>query len=79
MTKQVELNQRAYNDNYREEMEREHHGKVALMHDGEVVHILNDSDDAYTVGVNQYGQGGFSIVHIGMTPTHLGVVGSLVT
>lgn len=78
MTNQVELNQKAYNDNHREEMERDHHGKVALMHDGEIVHILNDSDDAYTVGVNQYGVGEFSIVLIGAAPTHLGIVGTLV-
>ena len=47
---QVRHNYDAYNERYRADLEQSHWGKTAIMHDGEVVLILNDSDDAYTVG-----------------------------
>ena len=75
---QVRQNYDAYNEHYRADLEQTHWGKTAVMHDGEVVLILNNSDDAYTVGQKQYGVGNFSIVRIGAPPTRLGVVGTLI-
>ena len=36
-------------------MESKHPGKIALMHEGEVANIFNDSGDAHTIGVEKYG------------------------
>ncbi len=71
MPDQVRINQDIYDTKLKEEMERDHLGKVALMHDGEVVHILDSMDDAYEVGTRLYGLGNFSIVKIGQKPVRL--------
>lgn len=68
---EAEENYRAYESNFKEKLEREQPGKVALMHNKEVVIILNDFDDAYMVGEREYGLGNFSIVEIGKRPTRL--------
>lgn len=64
-------NYEAYQSNFKDELEREHSGKVALMHAKEVIMILNDFDDAYMVGEKDYGLGNFSIVEIGKRPIRL--------
>lgn len=71
MSDQVEANYAAYVAKYQNEMERNHPGKIALMHDEEIVMVLNDFGDAYTVGEKDYGLGNFSIVEIGKRPTRL--------
>ena len=57
----------------KEEIEAGHLGKTALLHDGEVVAIYNDSGDAYTIGREKYGLGNFSTQTIGEKPIHLGI------
>ncbi len=57
----------------KEELEAEHLGKTALLHDGKVVAIYNDSGDAYTIGREKYGLGNFSTQTIGEKPIHLGI------
>ena len=59
-------------------MEAKNFGRVALMHDGKVIHVLNDSGDAYTVGVAEYGLGNFYIQRIGDKPIDLGIHGLFV-
>ncbi len=65
-------NRAAYNA-IKEEMEAEHFGRAALLHDGEVVEIYNDSGDAYAIGCEKFGLGNFSIEKIGEPPISLGV------
>ena len=62
---------------HREELEREHPGRVALMHDGEVEAIYNDEQDAYQIGVEKHGLGNFSLQVIGEEPVSLGFIGAL--
>ena len=72
MNSQLVKNRAAYNA-IKEEMEAEHFGRAALLHDGEVVEIYNDSGDAYAIGCEKFGLGNFSIEKIGEPPISLGV------
>ncbi len=72
---QVEVDHAAYNEKYRQAMEREHFGRVALMHQGEVVGVYNDMGDAYSIGCEKYGLGNFSMKRIGQRPARLGSLG----
>ncbi len=74
---QARSNYEAYKARHREALEREHTGRVALMHDAEVVAIYNDEQDAYQIGVEKYGLGNFSLQVIGAEPISLGFVGAL--
>lgn len=69
---QVEMNHRAYLDRHRH-LEDERSGEFALMHDGEVIAIYDDLEIAFRVGVDRFGDGGFSIEEIGAQPFRLGV------
>ena len=71
---QVESNHKIYNEQYRHEMERDHSGRVALMHDGEIVGIYDDDDRAYWDGCKKYGLGNFSLEWIGAEPVRLGIL-----
>ena len=72
MDSQFEVNRDAY-ESMRERLEAEHFGRVALLHDGELVALYNDSGDAYEIGCEKYGLGGFSIEKIGEPPISLGI------
>lgn len=74
-TPQVEVDHAAYNEKYRKDMEREHFGRVALMHRGEVVGVYNDMGDTYSIGCEKYGLGNFSMKRIGQRPAQLGSLG----
>ncbi len=49
-----------------------HMGRTALLHEGELVAIYNDSDDAYQIGVEKFGAGKFSVQKFGEAPKSLG-------
>ena len=70
---QLEANERAYEKNYREQLERDHHGKTALMHDGKVVEVYDDPNDLYLTGYERWGLGGFSMKEVGQKPLELGI------
>ena len=72
-TEEVLLNQEAYDEKWRADLERDHRGQIALMHDRELVAVYNDEADAYTTGEHFFGLGKFSLVRIGETPAHLGI------
>ncbi len=72
MNSQLHKNRAAYIA-IKEEMEAEHFGRAALLHDGEIVEIYNDSGDAYAIGCEKFGLGNFSIENIGEPPISLGV------
>lgn len=73
-TTQVHRNHAAYNENFREKLERDHPGCVALMHKCEVVGIYDNHSAAYWVGCERYELGNFSIEWIGARPAHLGII-----
>lgn len=50
----------------------EHAGRTALLHDGKLVAVYNDSGDAYQVGVEKFGAGNFSVQTFGEAPKSLG-------
>ncbi len=64
-------NRKTYNA-MRAELEREHYGRIALLHDGELVSIYNDWWDAYVIGHERFGEGCFSTKAIGAPPASLG-------
>lgn len=69
---QVEINHQAYLDNYRN-LEDEHSGQFALMHDGEIIgELYDDPEQAFRDGIQKYGEGEFSVKEIGAQPVRLG-------
>ena len=62
---------------YLEQEERlivEHLGKVALFHDGDLVEIYDDMDQAYDAGCEKFGLGHFSVEVVGQKPASLGIL-----
>ena len=57
----------------RVQLEAQHMGQTALLHEGKVVDVYNDTGDAYKVGCDKYGLGHFTIQVIGARPIHLGI------
>ena len=52
-------------------MERDHSGRIALMHDGVVAGIFDEDNAAHWDGCNKYGLGNFSLEWIGAEPLRL--------
>lgn len=74
MPGQAQSNFEVYVAEHEEAMEREHSGKIALMHGGEIVGICNDDGDVFEIGCDKYGLGNFSAVKIGAEPIDLGIL-----
>ena len=55
-----------------EEVKTENFGRTALLHNGELVAIYNDSGDAYAIGCEKFGLGNFTIETFGIKPKSLG-------
>ena len=72
---ELRKNRRAFNG-MRHELERDHSGRIALLHDGKLVSIFNDRGDAYVIGCERFGEGHFSIKQIGTLPASLGAAAS---
>ncbi len=70
---QLRANEAAYDKDYRERLERDHLGKTALMHDGKVVEVFDDPNDAYLTGYRKWGLGEFSMKEIGQKPIEMGI------
>lgn len=71
---QARSNHEAYKTLYQKELERTHRGRVALLHDKQLVSIWNDMGDAYQVGCEKYGLGNFSLQKIGARSVDLGIL-----
>ena len=71
---QAELNFTAYMEKYKLELEKQHWGRIVLMHAGEIVGIYNDRGDAYSIGSEKYGLGNFSLQQVGEQPAQLGIL-----
>ena len=71
MNDQLEINWEAFNK-LKTNLEEDHFGRTALLHDGELVAIYNDAGDAYEIGRERFGLGNFSVQTFGEKPTSLG-------
>ena len=71
---QAVANHTAFVEKHQARLEPEHSGKMALMHNGEVVEVVEDKDVAYELGLQRYGAGNFSLERIGTSPHSLGVL-----
>ena len=58
----------------KEELERDHMGKVALFHHGGFIRTFDDYDHAYQFGCDEYGLGHFSVKKIGERPLNMGAM-----
>ena len=56
----------------KEDLVREHLGRLALFHDGDLIATYNDHGDAYDIGCEKFGLGNFSLKRIGEQPASLG-------
>ncbi|MDE0644679.1 MAG: hypothetical protein OXH84_00355 [Gammaproteobacteria bacterium] len=54
MNEQLRINAKAY-EAVRVDMEANNLGRVALLSDGKVINVYNDSGDAYSIGVERFG------------------------
>ena len=70
-SRELRTNRNAYQA-MRGDLEREHQGRFALLQGGELIHLFNDRWDAYTIGIERFGEGCFSIKKIGAPPASLG-------
>lgn len=77
MSDQLERNWCAFKA-AKKELEEEHLGRTALLHDGEIIAIYNDSGDAYEIGCEKFGLGNFSVEIVGIKPKSLGYFTSYV-
>ena len=72
---QVADNREIFEANYRRDLERTDLGRVALLHDGELVGIFDDDFTASRAGFDRFPPGRFSTHPIGYPPVHLGCLG----
>lgn len=68
---EIEKNEEFY-ATVQSDMEANHWGRTVLLHNGEVVAIYNDRGDAYQIGCEKFGPGGFSLHLVGRRPVNLG-------
>ena len=69
----VRLNRIAYQAKYQHDLEGTDAGRIALMHDEELVGVYDDPNAACEDGLERYGSGNYSIVRIGAKPLSLGI------
>ena len=70
---ELEKNRATY-ESMKDKLEASDFGRVALFHDGDMIGIYNDAEDAYTAGKSTYGLGNFTTQTIGEQPIHLGIL-----
>ena len=68
---ELKKNIAAYNS-MKEELERDNFGRIALFHDGKLIAIYNDRNDAYDIACEKFGVGNFSLRQIGENPASFG-------
>ena len=69
---ELKKNQAAFNK-IKEEMEANYLGRTVLLHNGEVIDVYNDKDDAYDIACEKFGLGHFSLHEVGERPIDLGI------
>ena len=67
---QINVNFAAYVTNYKEQLEREHRGKVALMRQGQLVDVFDTVEEADANGSEQFPERDYMLQKIGSEPLH---------
>lgn len=67
-------NYAAYKENFQAQLERDEFGRIALLSGGELIAVYDDRADAYSIGCEKFGLGGFSLQEIGAQPVRLGIM-----
>ena len=57
----------------RHQLEVNHMGRTALLHEGNLDNIYDTNRDAYSIGCEKYGLGHFTLMTIGERPIDLGI------
>lgn len=78
-TSQAQSNFDAYVALHRDQLEQSDAGRVALLHDGELIDVCEDIYEAYEAGCKQFGPGKFSYQRIGAKPINLGILTALMS
>lgn len=68
---EIRKNFKAY-QSMEKELERDHFGRIAMFHEGELVSTYNDRGDAYDIGCKKFGLGRFALKRIGEKPASPG-------
>ena len=74
----LRMNRAVYEAKHRERMEREQHGQIVLMYDGEIVGCFDDLSDAYDTGCQKFGKGMFSLIEVGERRPDFGALNNYV-
>ncbi len=67
---EIASNQRIYDEQHRERLERDHKGRVVLMRSGELIDIYDNDLDAMHAGQERFGESRWSIVEIAREPAY---------
>ena len=67
---QIKVNFPAYVADYKEQLEREHRGKVALMREGQLVGVFDSVEEADAHGSEQFPERDYMLQKIGSEPLH---------
>ena len=70
----VWANQAVFEEEHEQRLLETDHGRVALMSDGELVEVFDDTSSATHAGYAQFGMGGFSTHPIGHPPVRIGSI-----
>lgn len=67
---QININYPAYVADYKDQLEREHHGKVVLMRQGQPVDVFDTVEEADAHGSGQFPERDYMLQKIGSEPLH---------
>ena len=70
----VWANHAVFEEEHEQRLLETDHGRVALMSDGELVEIFDDTSSATHAGYERFGMGGFSTHPIGYPPVRIGSI-----
>ncbi|MYE38273.1 MAG: hypothetical protein F4X82_02015 [Candidatus Spechtbacteria bacterium SB0662_bin_43] len=62
-----------YFQDHKHEIQKEHAGKIVLMHKKGFIDYYDTREDAIAVGFERYGEGNFSIQDVDDKPANLGI------
>ena len=75
MEEHIEADLKAYDERYREALEKGFTDMIALIYGGELQGVYDHLSSAYHSGRESFGEGKFTLVRIGEKPAELGAVG----
>lgn len=73
-TSPVWANHAVFQEEHEQRLLDTDHGRVALMSDGELVEVFDDTSSATHAGYERFGIGGFSTHPIGHPPVRIGSI-----